>query len=296
MTTINQYRVYCTTDSKYVTTWNNVEPITCPENNSHTIDTTATTIISKVSNNLVEIKEETYPTGGNFAARSVKIAATKNATTDVDISWPYPISALSIEFVSQEIHKNDTVSMYVGPDTIIGTLSSNTGSASAWTSQNYAVGQKVTYTHPKFGERVYTCKKNTVSNEVPTNTGYWINGFELSVSSTVVANTMLGYFLKLDDGTKSDEWLRVVSIDKANNKVYVEKNLSNSYITTTPTYVKQTVSVLKDYEIYEPWENIIGESKIGGSYVPTDTIVRLSYTNKSTDTDKVFVGRVEYLY
>ena len=36
-TTVNQYRVYCTTDSKYITTWDTDKPISCPENNTHTI-------------------------------------------------------------------------------------------------------------------------------------------------------------------------------------------------------------------------------------------------------------------
>ncbi len=53
---------------------------------------------------------------------------------------------------------------------------------------------------------------------------------------------------------------------------------------------------MKDYDIGHPWEHEIGNTKIGGSYVPADVEVTIEYTNNSTTDDKLFVGRVEYLY
>ena len=54
--------------------------------------------------------------------------------------------------------------------------------------------------------------------------------------------------------------------------------------------------MVKDYELGQPWEHEIGDSKIGGTYIPADRVITVSYTNKSLDADKKFIGRCEYLY
>lgn len=293
---VKQYRIYCTTDNKYITSWNTEEPTICPENNTHSIDTNATVIINTISKNNVIVEEETIPTGGNFASRTITISAIKNTKTNIDFWWPYPISALISQFNSAETHRGDNISMYVAPDTIIGVLTLNISQASSWKSQNYTVGEIVTYTHSIFGERVYTCISNTINNENPSNITYWKHGLEISVNSTVIQNVQIGYYLKLDDGIKNSDLLLVVSKDIYNNKVYVENNINNSYAASTPTYIKKTVSIFKEYHLGEPCNHVIGESKIGGSYIPTDTIIRVIYDNKSIDTDKTLIGRVEYLY
>jgi hypothetical protein len=296
MTTVNQYRVYCTTDSKYVTIWDTTEPTTCPENNGHSIDTNATTILDTIADTTVTIQEEQTPTQGHFAARTIKVNATKNTVTQSNIWWDYPISALMMDFITGAAHTGDCISAYIGQNTTTGALTANLSPASAWTSQNYTAGQTVTYTAPTYGARVYTCILDTVSSEVPTDTTYWRHGLECSVSSTVTSNIQLGYFLKFTDLTNSDEFLKVIHIDTSNNKVYVDTNVTNSYLAATPTYAQQTVAVIKDYEIGEPWEHSIGDSKIGGTWLPKDTIISVSYDNKSATDDKTFVGRVEYLY
>jgi len=298
MTTLYKYRIYCSTDSQYEYQWAETEPSTCPTNTAHTIDATKTSIVDKVDPNETLIKEESTPTGGNFDCTTLKVNATKNTISTSKISWPYPISALSVDFISTSTHSGDFISLAVGKDTITGAITANISPASAWVSQNYTVGQMVTYVHPNthYGTRTYACTTNTVSNEVPTDTTYWKHGLELSVEQTVIDNTARGYHIKLDDGTNTDEVERVISIDDTNNKIYVETNPANSYLAATPTYIKQTAYSIKDYELREAWDHTIGESKIGGSYVPADVIVELIYDNKSTDTDKVLIGRVEYLH
>lgn len=47
--TIYKYRVWCTTDNKWVESWGATLPTTCAENNTHTIDSTKTTIIDQIS-------------------------------------------------------------------------------------------------------------------------------------------------------------------------------------------------------------------------------------------------------
>jgi hypothetical protein len=45
MTEVYKYRVFCTTDNKYLYLWSDTEPTTCPENNTHTIDANETQIV-----------------------------------------------------------------------------------------------------------------------------------------------------------------------------------------------------------------------------------------------------------
>ena len=47
--TVYKWRVWCTTDNKYIETWDAEEPTVCPENIAHAIDTAKTTIEEQVS-------------------------------------------------------------------------------------------------------------------------------------------------------------------------------------------------------------------------------------------------------
>jgi len=49
MPTINKYRVFCNTENTFVTTWSINPPTTCPNNNTHNIDTESITIIDSIS-------------------------------------------------------------------------------------------------------------------------------------------------------------------------------------------------------------------------------------------------------
>lgn len=291
MTTIYRYKAYCSVHSTYEYIWNT----SIPQSDAvHTF--TSITQIDKVKSDSVKISEETIATGAHFACETIRVDAIKNTTTTVNTSFPFPISALSIDFISNASHCGDKISVSNGRDTIVGNITSNVSSASAWTAQNYTVGQTVTYTDPTHGSRVYTCYINTVSNEVPTNTTYWHHGLEIPVSQTVIDNIAVGYYVKLYDHVNQDDVARVLLVDVSNLKIYVETNLVNSFLASSPTYIQMTVYAFKNYEMCVPWEHEIGQSKIGGSYLPKDVLVSLDYHNMSTDTDKIFIGRVEYLY
>jgi hypothetical protein len=298
MTTYYKYRIYCSTDNKnefWYLSENDSLPTTCPINTSHTIIPSSVVIVDKFEKNLVEISEEKGITGGSFGVYSKKIICEANTTEDTHQSWPYPISALCIDFITNNTHIYDEITLKVGEDTIIGKITSSVIPASSWTLRNYVAGEIVTYTHPRFNNRVYTCIKNTSNTENPENTQYWRHGFELSVSSNLLQYTSTGYYINLYDGTNINNMERVISIDKINNKIYVEGNLINPFNYLT-TYVRQTIYLLKNFVIGEPGTYTFGKSKIRGSYVPADTTVTISYINKSTSDPKTVVGRLEYLY
>lgn len=303
MATVYNYQVRCTTDNKWVTVWRESEPTVCPENNTHTINPSLTSVINTVSQRTVKIKEENIETGGYFATTPMTIHANANSVGYGRFSWPFNVSALSVNFNTNSTHTGDSIDMYGAKNNKIGIITGNISPAVSWVDQDYIVGNIVVYPNPVFGDRVYTCISNTVSNASPiiigsgfTNKLYWKHGYEVPVSSTVTDNTAIGYYLNVTDGANVTDLGRVISLDKINHKVYIEKNPDNTYSPLSPSYIRQTVYFIKDYLITGPWRYVIGESTVGGSAIPEDIIIEASYTNRSLTDAKDFTGYVEFFY
>ncbi len=298
MTTYNKYRVRCLADNIdefWLLPEDDPIPTTCPTNTAHEIDNTQTTIVDTIEDNQVTIKEESIPTGGNFAAQTINIDAPKNSIASKHLCWPFPISALTVQFVSVEKNRGDCISLAIGQDTPVGAILTPIIPAIDWTPKNYKAGDNALFIHPVHGQRVYTCVEDTVNNENPTDISYWTHGFLINVTPTVVKNVKRGYYIALTDGTNYNDLGRLICLDAVNGKIRVEKNPTNIFSPLSPTYVLQSIYMVRDYELSAPWEHDIGNSKIGGSYIPADVMITIYYQNHS-DEDKHFVGRVEYLY
>jgi hypothetical protein len=293
MATIYEWTLYCNTEACSKKVWSITAPTTCPTNTSHELNPNSIWQSGELSQSLIRIQEETIPTSGNFKTESYRINATASTTSSVLISWPYPISALQMNFVSTPEQMYDKMSLSIGENAIIGALTATVTPNSAWVSQDYTVGQLVSYE-----SKNYECKTNTTTSQVPTNTTYWTyKPLILSVSSTVLQYIQLGYHVNLlnaSNGTNNDLG-RVVNKDYVNSAISVELASPNTFAYTSPTYVRQTVYMFKDFEICQPWCHSIGESKIGGSYTPANTPIKWSYNNLGT-TDKIAIGYVELLY
>jgi len=252
--TLYRYRLYCTTTDTYQFVWGISAPTKCPEDGSHSIDTTSISIIKKIDSNQVSIKEENIPTGGHYQATTVSFEGMTGATGTVfleDKSWPFPINAMNISCHSTEENMGDTIDVAIAPDTIIGAL----------------------------------------TNLAPTGaTGIY-------VSQTVIDNTQIGFYLELVEGAKVFNCGRVIGIDTTNNIIIPEFTPTSSFSPASPTYVRQTVYSVRDFKCGTPQKFDIGTAKIGGSYVPANTVVRGMYTlNKPSATPKNFTAMIEYLY
>lgn len=60
---IYKYRVWCTTDNKFVEVWSDTEPTVCPENNAHGVDTGKTAIVDNVTENDVVLRNANTDAG-----------------------------------------------------------------------------------------------------------------------------------------------------------------------------------------------------------------------------------------
>lgn len=111
----------------------------------------------------------------------------------------------------------------------------------------------------------------------------------LNVSNTVIDNLSIGYWLKVND----EDVNRVLDIDKDNNQITIEKPLENNY--NINTYIKMTIKIVPRWRFTAPGFCSVGESKIGASFIPANTIMRLVYHN-TTGTEKWFGISIDYLY
>lgn len=125
MREVFRYRVWCDVDGKWEYVWANTEPTVCPTNAAHTIDTTKTSIIESIEKRDVKVQEESVPTGGTFQFQIIDVPSSSVGWTNVDTSFPIPISILGAQLLVDAENIGDEIEALVGPDTTTGTLASD---------------------------------------------------------------------------------------------------------------------------------------------------------------------------
>jgi hypothetical protein len=111
----------------------------------------------------------------------------------------------------------------------------------------------------------------------------------LNVSPTVVENVSIGYWININ----GIDLNRIVKINKDNNTLTLEEPINNNF--TSGSYVKMTIKIVPSWRFTAPGFCSVGESKIGASFIPANTVMRLVYHNYNT-TPKWFGISIDYLY
>lgn len=200
---------------------------------------------------LVKIAEEDYKaaevaTQGHFQSTVIDIETTGDEVVEKDISFPYPVSLFSAEWLVDAEHKGDRSEFHIAPNTIVGAIIA------------------------------------------PVD----ISSNEFSVSPTVLENMQLGYHIKIGS---SDDLGRVSKIDLVNKTISVENPVSEAF--DAGEYVKMTIKVVDYWRFTATGFNSVGESKIGASYIPPNTILRMVYYNENEImTKKIFGISIDYMY
>jgi hypothetical protein len=115
-----------------------------------------------------------------------------------------------------------------------------------------------------------------------------------NVNSTVIQNTKLGYQCNLIDSNGAIYDLGdITNINYSANQITTVNNAS--IVFAAGTYFQITINNVRNYSLGLPGQYVIGDSKIGASYIPAGRKIRLKYTN-SGSTIKNFVWCIEYLY
>lgn len=117
----------------------------------------------------------------------------------------------------------------------------------------------------------------------------------LTTSGTALQYVDTGKHLKLFDGTNQDDLGRALSVDLDTGVITFETATTNSFAAATPTYIQMTTKIILEYEFGLASRYTLGESKIGSSNLPANTILRFIYNN-TDGVAKKFVAHLEYLY
>jgi hypothetical protein len=294
MTTVYKWKTRCETEALWVYSWAETKPTKCPNNSAHTISSIIEpSIESSLSDNTVNIREESTPTGGHYHVATWYFSAPPNTTTVSTKSFPFPISAMLTSIVFGAEHTGDHFTVTAADNTTIGVLMAGYTASPDWVSQNYNLNDVVRY--PVDGQ-LYKCKLATVSNEVPTNLTYWTRqDIVLTCSSTVLSYISIGCKARLVGGGNIEDLDWITNVNSTNNTITVRKAPTHNFSAYT-TYVQFT-GIFADYvEVGPPGRYVYGDKKIGGTYVPPDVLNYMHYTNVSTDgPDKRIIVQIDYL-
>lgn len=115
----------------------------------------------------------------------------------------------------------------------------------------------------------------------------------LSVSDTVFtdADMKLGYYISIN----GQDLGRVIDMNISNSTITIENPLETDL--AAMTYVLFTVKVVPHWRFNAVGFCSVGESKIGASYIPANTVFRIVYHNvNDVKTNKLFGISIDYLY
>jgi hypothetical protein len=87
----------------------------------------------------------------------------------------------------------------------------------------------------------------------------------------------------------------VTSVNSLTSTITVSTAATSAFSAASPTYVRMSLLPIRYYKFSDAGRVQMGTSKVGGSHLPTNTIVRLTYTNNGSETH-TFLPSVEYLY
>lgn len=115
-----------------------------------------------------------------------------------------------------------------------------------------------------------------------------------TVSTTVIQNIFVGFYVDFDDGTNVDQCGRVTAIDTTTNSITFETATVHGFSASTPTLVGITVTPV-NLQFGPPcWYNV-AQQVIGGSHIPANQVATAYYTNNSAQAKQLYVN-LEYFY
>lgn len=112
----------------------------------------------------------------------------------------------------------------------------------------------------------------------------------LTVSQTVIDNTSIGYYLSIN----GQECGRVLSIDAENSQVTMETPVASAE--NAGATITQCVKLFPRGFLPDEGRVDLGDSKIGGSYIPANTEIKAKYWRKNSGNATKFIFFMEYLY
>lgn len=149
-------------------------------------------------------------------------------------------------------------------------------------------------TAAQFGDfvNVYTAPNTNIG---PITSNVSIGDTTIFVAQTVMNMIRMGFLVSLSDGINTQSMGQCISLKANTNSITLSVASTFSFLVSTPTYVIITILRISDYLINLVGPITLGDKNLVGSYLPTDVIVSVLYTNMSSGPQNVnFI--LEYLY
>lgn len=127
MVELVEWRVFCFTEDKWVSKWlySTDTPSSCFNDATHAFNNESFQITKKTAISTVRLLEEEIKTGGFFRSEGFAMTIPANDTRDLFVSWPYPVGVLDCNIQTTEADIGNTVEGVVGPNSIMGVLTSD---------------------------------------------------------------------------------------------------------------------------------------------------------------------------
>lgn len=123
------YKIYCNTEATFFTKWSETPPTTCPNNNTHEIDSSKTHGVDKISTDTLTVTE---PTDGYFKCGCVEHNIPEGTAGDITVierSWPFDILIWLVDIYVNDDMIGDYINIEVQPQAFangIGYVTANT--------------------------------------------------------------------------------------------------------------------------------------------------------------------------
>jgi hypothetical protein len=123
--------------------------------------------------------------------------------------------------------------------------------------------------------------------------GVSISDTVLTVSSDVLDEIMVGYYVNLMDNTNNDNLGVVVAVNKINSTITVKNGAVHAF--SIGSLIKMTVKMVENYTFGYEGRMTLGDCKIGGSHLRKNCKVIVKYVNNKQTTVN-FYPIIEFLY
>ena len=307
MTTIEvkRWRVFCTTDNKLVDGYldrDSGEPTTCFDNNTHTIDSVRTQLIEVIANKYTKsvIKWSTHCDTENITVTGFlnsdsgppSVCFNDNTHTVSNVNQVEVINNLQVEVTE----KSTNVQGYFRAESIKLSLSPYETLVydKTWTNDISPLSVNMLATDNHAGDSMLVDMAPNKQVGVITQ-DIAVSDTTLSVTGAALTFIKIGFYIRVSDGVNTNELGMVTGIDHNNNTITVETPATDVFLASSPSILDMSVRFLGPYEFGFSGNVLVGATKLGASFVPSQEIVRMTYTNNSPSYKELYIV-VEYLY
>ena len=307
MSTLQVYhwRIFCSTENIYVDGYlnrTNGTPSVCFHNNTHTIDTARTELVEIIKNNYTPcvIKWNVY-----CDTESLNVEGYLNSDVTPSKCFNNDTHTITGTPEKLEVIHNEKITIKEESIPIEGRFKVETIKISADPNETKVVDKVWKIDIAPLSVKILSTDKHkgdTLQVDVLPDKVVGVVAQDISISDTVIhlsesiINLLsVGFPCSITDGVNVDNLNQILDIDYVNNTITVETATTNTFLISSPTYLRINIRFLGPHELGEAGSLILGDSKLGASFVPKNEIVRLTYVNNS-DLYKDLYTVIEYLY